>query len=203
MTTDNPVYYQDSLRPLSLAYADPPYPGQAKHWYGDQPTYAGEVDHRDLLERLSGYDGWALSTSAAALQEVLALCPPGVRVGIWEVKNSEHPGNRGRWWWSWEPVILYGWRPTGQVVRNLLSAHSPKGYFGNEIAGQKPAAFCRWVFDLLGAGPGDTLDDLYPGSGAVTQEWDRFLAQPRLGPVELRSKFRHWVKPKGQELGLG
>jgi hypothetical protein len=30
---------------------------------------------------------------------------------------------------------------------------------------------CRWIFDLLGAAPGDILDDLFPfpGSGAVTR----------------------------------
>ena len=50
--TDNPHY-------LRLAYADPPYPGQSKRYYGDQPSYAGEVDHAALIERLSGYDGWA------------------------------------------------------------------------------------------------------------------------------------------------
>ena len=39
------------------------------------------------------------------------------------------------------------------------------------VIGAKPGAFCRWVFDLLGAAPGDSLDDLYPGSGAVGKAW--------------------------------
>ena len=39
------------------------------------------------------------------------------------------------------------------------------------VIGAKPAAVCRWIFDLPGAGPGDTLDDLFPGSGAVTRAW--------------------------------
>lgn len=65
--------------PLRLAYADPPYPGNAWLYRGHR-DYAGEVDHGELLARLVGYDGWALSTSAAALPAVLALCPPGVRV---------------------------------------------------------------------------------------------------------------------------
>src|ERR1041384_41386 len=56
----------------------PPYPGKA-FYYRDHPDYAGEVDHADLIARLAAYDGWALSTSAAALPAVLALCPPGVR----------------------------------------------------------------------------------------------------------------------------
>ena len=39
------------------------------------------------------------------------------------------------------------------------------------VPGTKPAAVCRWIFGLLGAAPGDTLDDLFPGSGAVTRAW--------------------------------
>ena len=35
------------------------------------------------------------------------------------------------------------------------------------MIGVKPAAVCRWIFTLLGAAPGDRLDDLFPGSGAV------------------------------------
>src|SRR5882724_1093948 len=87
---------------LALAYADPPYPGNA--WlYRDHPDYGGEVDHAKLLGRLAAYDGWALSTSAEALPEVLALCPPGVRVAAWH--RGERPG-RSRWpLSSWEPVI--------------------------------------------------------------------------------------------------
>ena len=39
------------------------------------------------------------------------------------------------------------------------------------VVGAKPAVFCRWLFDLLGAACGDTLDDLFPGSGAVGRAW--------------------------------
>ena len=42
------------------------------------------------------------------------------------------------------------------------------------MIGAKPAAVCRWIFELLGAGPADTLDDLYPGSGAVSRAWAAF-----------------------------
>jgi hypothetical protein len=39
------------------------------------------------------------------------------------------------------------------------------------VIGMKPPAFCAWVFDLLGAAPGDSLDDLFPGSGMVGRSW--------------------------------
>jgi hypothetical protein len=75
-----------------FAYADPPYPGKAGYYRGHH-DYAGEVDHAELLRRLSTYDGWALSTSAAALPAVLALCPPEVRVAAWH--RGERPHRRG------------------------------------------------------------------------------------------------------------
>ncbi len=71
--------------PKRLAYADPPYPGTSLKYYGDQPDYAGEVDHAELVSRLQGYDGWALSTSVRALREsppaVVGLCPAESRSG--------------------------------------------------------------------------------------------------------------------------
>jgi hypothetical protein len=169
-------------RPLRLAYADPPYPGKARRLYGSHPDYAGEVDHADLVRRLSGYDGWALSTSASALPAVLALCPPGVRVAAWH--RGERPTASWRALSAWEPVIYHGGRevePTGRAVRrvdSLVHGISPMTTLPGRVIGAKPAAFCRWVFDLLGAAPGDSLDDLFPGSGAVARAWAAFTADP-------------------------
>lgn len=42
------------------------------------------------------------------------------------------------------------------------------------VTGAKPAAFCRWLFDLLGARSGDTFVDLFPGSGGVARAWHSF-----------------------------
>jgi hypothetical protein len=170
--------------PLRLAYADPPYPGKA--WlYRRHPDYAGEVDHAALIRRLSTYDGWALSTSAAALPAVLALCPPGVRVAAWHrgerVTPSRWPLN------AWEPVIYTGGRPadpsrpsptdTTRRVDSLVHGVAPMTTLPGRVIGAKPAAFCRWIFDLLGAAPDDSLDDLFPGSGAITRAWQAFTAE--------------------------
>jgi hypothetical protein len=126
---------------------------------------------------LSTYDGWALSTSAAALPVVLGLCPPGVRVAAW------HRGERptASYWPlnAWEPVIYCGGRPgdpsraTGAARRvdSLVHGVSPLTTLPSRVTGTKPAAFCRWLFELLGAAPGDTLDDLFPGSGVVGRAW--------------------------------
>ena len=40
------------------------------------------------------------------------------------------------------------------------------------VIGAKPAIFARWIFDLLGALPGDEFVDLFPGSGGIARAWD-------------------------------
>lgn len=165
-------------RALRLAYADPPYPGQA-HLYRGHPDYAGEVDHGALIRRLSTYDGWALSTSATALPAVLALCPAGVRIAAWHRGERPH-GASWRVLRGWEPVIYREARPvdpasrTGRRVDSLVHGVAPMTTLPSRVIGTKPAAFCRWMFDLIGALPGDTLDDLFPGSGAVARAWTAY-----------------------------
>jgi hypothetical protein len=39
------------------------------------------------------------------------------------------------------------------------------------VIGAKSAAVCRWIFTLLGAAPGDILDDLFPSLGAGQPGW--------------------------------
>ena len=162
-------------QPLRLAVADPPYPGRA-HLYRDHPDYAGEVDHDALIDSLAGYDGWALSTSAEALYDVLHLVehlePRPYRVLAW-VKHTVTV--------SWEPVIVVSARkPEG--VRDWIQVE-PDSYQWREkpdsyVIGQKPKPFCQWLFAWLGAQPGDLLDDLFPGSGNVTEAWSEWQSQP-------------------------
>lgn len=156
---------------MRLAYADPPYPGRA-HLYVDHPDYAGEVDHVALIRQLREYDGWALSTSAEALVDLLPHCPPDHRVLAW-VKHTVTV--------SWEPVIVVSARrPEG--VRDWIRVEpdnyqwrpKPDGY----VIGQKPKSFCTWVFAWLGAEPGDEFDDVFPGSGNVTAAWAEWQLQP-------------------------
>jgi len=165
--------------PLRLAYADPPYPGNARLYRG-HGDYAGEVDHAALIRRLTGYDGWALSTSAAALPAVLALCPPGVRVAAWH--RGARPAASWQPLWAWEPVIYHPARPVdpaslpGRRTDSLVHGVAAMTTLPGRVTGTKPAAFCRWLFTLLGAAPGDTLDDLFPGSGAVSRAWAAYTA---------------------------
>jgi hypothetical protein len=186
---------------VRVAYADPPYPGQAKRHYGKHPDYAGEVDHAELIAMLEREfsDGWALSTSVPALEKVLALCPrgepskkrhhggsvklgTGVRVCAWYRTGGPFPPSRVMW--SWEPLIVrtphWKQRHRHDFVPDSLYATQPRGFLGNSITGQKPLQFCHWVFDLLGLGPDDEFVDLFPGSGAVTAAWENWRSQLNL-----------------------
>jgi hypothetical protein len=163
---------------MRFAYADPPYPGRAKRYYGSHPDYKGEVDHEELIGRLCrDYpDGWALSTGPTMIQDVLGLCPAGVRVGIWHNTNSKHPGAINDWWWCWEPVIICGGRRSQVRALTECGASGQAGRF----VGAKPAQFTRWVLGLLGAVPEDTVDDIFPGSGAVGLVIEEWRSQPVL-----------------------
>jgi hypothetical protein len=164
---------------MRLAYADPPYPGQAKRLYGDHADYAGEVDHRELIERLTAYDGWALSTSSRSLQALLRVAPEGVRVIVWIKRSAPNFPKHGTY--GWEPVIVSGARPPERALRDWLICEpemytfrpKPAGY----VVGAKPPGFCDWLFRWLGAEAGDEFVDLFPGSGAVGRAWDSFTKQ--------------------------
>ena len=153
---------------LRMAYADPPYPGLSRKYYRHEPTYRGEVDHRQLLSLLQGYDGWALSTSAKALREILPLCPPETRVCAW-VKPIGVCSRSFGLHNAWEPLLVWGGRQLPPGRRDWLRAMPARG--GGELPGRKPIAFCAFLFGCLGLAPGDRLDDLFPGTAVVSKAW--------------------------------
>lgn len=150
------------------AYADPPYPGMSGY-YRDHPDFGGEVDHRELIDRLSAEfpDGWALSTASTTLRYVLGLCPDDVRVAAWvkpfaSFKPGVNPG------YCWEPVIFRGGRRRTDKTELTVRDYLAEGItLRRGLTGAKPEAFCRWVLDLLGYQPGDELVDLFPGTGVM------------------------------------
>lgn len=181
---------------MKLAYADPPYPGQARRHYSDQPI-CKEVNHPLLIAHLDTYDGWALSTGSVHLRQVLPLCPDKVRVAAWvkpfaAMKKGVVPCA------SWEPVVLKltsrkrsfgrhtdaGYGPMLGLPHDWHSAMPPifNGSKRSAVKGEKPLSFCLWVLDMLGFQPGDELDDLFPGSGIMAKAVDLYGRQRRLFP---------------------
>lgn len=160
-------------RPIRVAYADPPYPGRSVYYPENE-----EVDHGRLLRRLCGDypDGWALSTSADALRDVLSLCPDRCSVRIW-VRNSRGHKRRGANN-KFEPLIVYGGRPAiDPDLDDVLLWRGRQNSHPDALVGMKPAAFCEWMFRQLGLCAGDQFEDLYPGSGAVQRAWDLYASR--------------------------
>ena len=164
---------------MKVAYADPPYIGQAKCHYSNDPQCA-EVDHAELIGRLCrDYDAWALSCSSTTLNEVFSYCPNDVRVAAWvkpfaSFKPNVNPA------YCWEPVVF--WHPRKRkrheiTVRDWLaeSCTMKRG-----LVGAKSEKFCFWIFDLLNLNRDDEFHDLYPGSGAVTRAWKIWSNQLKL-----------------------
>ena len=163
---------------MTITYADPPYPKQAKKHYASDPRCA-EVDHAALIAALGESDGWALSSGAdlAAMQMVIPLLPPGTRVCSWVKPFASFKPNVTLAY-AWEPVYVMPARKRGRdlpTVRDWVSANIT---LRRGLSGAKPAPFCYWLFDVLGAAPEDDFRDLFLGSGAVSRAWDEWSRNP-------------------------
>lgn len=160
--------------PGAFRYADPPYPGTSSKYYRDEPSFAGEVDFPALIASLrAAHDageilGWALSTSARSLRELLPLCPAEARVCAW-VKPIGASSRTYGLHNTWEALIVVVGRHRRPGKRDWLRA-MPARKEGT-LPGRKPIAFCAWLFEILGMLPGDTLVDVFPGTGIVTRAW--------------------------------
>lgn len=158
---------------MRFAYADPPYIGQAKKHYGH--LGGKEVDHEQLIQQLETYDGWALSCSSSTLQHILALCPPDVRIAAWTKPfASFKPGVNPAY--AWEPVIWKSARRRSRQQQTVRDWISESITLKRGLSGVKPEKFCFWLFELLNIQTGDEFHDLFPGSGAVGQAYQKWSA---------------------------
>jgi hypothetical protein len=134
------------------------------------------VNHADLLRQLAGFDAWALCLSSPSLRQILPLCPEDARVGAW-VKPfaSFKPGVRVAY--AWEPVIFWGARKGTRKEPTIKDWVAESITLKRGLAGAKPRRFCWWLFEMLGAQPGDEMGDLFPGTGAVIAAWEAWCAR--------------------------
>jgi hypothetical protein len=159
---------------MKIAYADPPYPGCA-HRYKGEASYAGEVDHEELIANLRLYDGFILHTSSTALSSILGMMANDpIRVMAWVKPFAAFKRNVSVAY-AWEPVIVKAARKPVVSKRLIMrdwcscSITLKKG-----LCGAKPLDVCKWLFEAVGARPEDDLCDLYPGTGAVSKAWDEW-----------------------------
>jgi hypothetical protein len=179
------------LESVRLAIADPPYPlfvgtggrkQRASRWYGDRQRSATDApaDHHPqaaewddprrhaalLTQLVAEYDGWAIATTPDGLA-AYGVLPVACRIMAWVKPNGQPGAHRLRS--LWEPVIVYP--PAGRrsnrngagCVPDVLTAPAPRGF-----RGAKPDRWTAWVLAALSYDRSvDTVDDMFPGSGAV------------------------------------
>lgn len=174
---------------MKIGYADPPYIGCA-HLYKDHPDFAGEVDHKALIERLqSEYDGWVLHLSAT--QNSIATIAPlvegtGARWCSW-VKGFAAFKRNVPVAYAWEPVLIKPARKPVVSKRLVMRDWIQESItLKRGLTGAKPEAVCHWAFELVGAHPDDDLDDMFPGTGAVAASWKTWQGKFTLPPLFLQ-----------------
>jgi hypothetical protein len=168
---------------MRIGYADPPYPGCAD-LYRDHSDYAGEVDHRALVERLkSEFDGWVLHTHVGGLRmmERQHILPEdGIRVCQWVKPFAAFKRNVSVAY-AYEPVIIKAARKPVVAQRVVMRDWvSEPITLQRGLTGAKPEKVCHWAFELVGAELGDELVDMFPGTGAVTKAWGTWRSQMSL-----------------------
>ena len=138
----------------------------------DAARWDDPAEHIALMAELErDYDGWALSASAPSLAQLLPAAPTGTRVGVWVKPFAAYKRNV-RVAYTWEPVLwtrIAPRRDGDPVGRDHLSASIT---MRRGLTGAKPEAFARWLAVLLGWQVGDTMTDLFPGTGAVGAWFD-------------------------------
>ena len=107
------------------------------------------------------------------------MCSDDVRIMAWvkpfvSFKPNVNPA------YAWEPVLVHGGRKRTReqiTVRDFVSCGIT---LRRGLHGVKPETFAYWLFQVLNIQDGDTLDDLFPGSGAITKALERYRFNQQL-----------------------
>lgn len=167
---------------MRLAYADPPYVNCA-HLYKDQPEYDGEIDYPALIKKIeTEYDGYVLHASSPSIPYLTTLLAPETyRIMAWIKPFAAFKKNVSVAY-AWEPVFVRPVRKpvvSGRVIMRDWFPHSITMKKG--LTGVKPSAVVEWALEMAGMEHNDDLDDLYPGTGAVTAAWEAWKIRLLLG----------------------
>jgi hypothetical protein len=166
---------------MRAAYADPPYLGVAAKHYGhlhaDAADYDDPLTHKRLIERLSDEnDAWALSMSEPSLKVLLPWCPDDCRTGAWVKPFASFKANVTHAH-AWEPVVFRFSRRRTRAQDTWRDFVICPITLKRGFTGAKPDPVCFWIFEGLNLLPGDMFADLFPGSGAVTDAYEKWSAR--------------------------
>lgn len=174
---------------MKFAYADPPYLGCGKLYIKHHPealAWDDPATHEALIGRLcADYpDGWVMSCSTPSLRVLLPLTPADCRVGSWvkpfaSFKPNVNPA------YAWEPVIFRGGRKRNRTQLTARDWHSENITLKKGLTGAKPPKFADFIVGLWGVdfSIGDTLDDLFPGTGGMSTIWERQRLASEIHPT--------------------
>jgi len=156
---------------MQFAYADPPYLGCGALYAAHHPealVWNNPETHRRLIEQLSDEypDGWALSASTPSLVTLLPMLPERHRICAWVKPFAVFKPNVGTAY-AWEPVIVVGGRRRTRQQRTVRDWFSCEITIRKGLTGAKPAPVVHWMLDLLNVQAGDSVADLFPGTGIV------------------------------------
>ena len=156
---------------MKFAYADPPYLGCGKLYAKNHPeawrwdeiqTHAALT--QELVDRYP--DGWAMSASSVSLWSILPMCPAKCRIMAWVKPFAIFKPGVGLAY-TWEPVILWGGRKITRQQKTVRDHLSCNITLKKGLTGAKPQAFNEWILSALNYEEGDTLDDIFPGTGSM------------------------------------
>lgn len=171
--------------PCRFAYADPPYLGLSARFYGELHEAAADYDdpekHRELIERLCDEypEGWVMHLHEPALREILPMTPSDCRVMAWVKGFASFKPTARHAQYAWEPVIVRGGRKRTES-HCIRDWHKASIALKKGFRGAKPPEVVHWLMEVLNVQPQDTVDDLFPGSGAVTKAIESWKNQQRL-----------------------
>lgn len=175
---------------MKLGYADPPYLGcgtlYASH-HADALAWDDPATHARLVEQLQDeFDGWVLHGSATPASIALygsLVEKTGARWCSW-VKQFAAFKRNVPVAYAWEPVIIKAVRKPvvskRLVMRDWIMCPIT---MRRGLTGAKPEPVVHWALELAAMRPDDELDDLFPGTGAVTKAWRSWQGKFTLPPL--------------------
>jgi hypothetical protein len=119
-----------------------------------------------------------MSLHEPSLRVILPMCPLDARVMPWVKPFASFKPGVGVAY-AWEPVIVRGGRRRERTDRTTRDWCAANITLRRGFTGAKPDKLIAWLLDVLHVQPGDTVDDLFPGSGAVTHALTARLNRPK------------------------
>jgi hypothetical protein len=82
--------------------------------------------------------------------------------------------------YAWEPIIVRGGRRRTRQQHTVRDWHACNITLRRGFTGAKPEGVIRWLLEVWNAEKTDTIDDIFPGSGAVSRALEAWKTERTL-----------------------